>query len=572
MARMRSRKESLGIAPPRLPRQAPGRARKVHCRGYGIIRRIPLAPRPDPALTIADGPPIGPRVPLRPTGRGLARNTAFSFAQQAGAMGLALLLVPYMLWVLGPERYGLWLTLQLFNILGLAYLAELGFQGAIVRYLARFHATGDHAAFRGVMAGGFWLFCGLGVVVGSAVILFANSGFVGVFPIPEADKAQMQLAFSVVGAGLFAGFPALAIKAYYAGKQELAVTKVWELTDRVIFALGVVVILQFTTNLVALVLLEQVLGLVLALAFGLRAAWQSPGWFTLRPGLPMMGHFAGVVRMSRSVFALNLASQGFVRLPDLFVGALLGPVSLTAYQLATRIPRVIKTLQGSLNAAILPHVTALDATEGDGERGAFVLAGLRANYIVATPLLVAAAVLAPVLLELWVGAEYRALAGYMAAFAGFQALLLASSYAGATLVRQEHLGGFVRFNLLMAALFLGALALGLERFGLGGLFAALLIAGVALFAGGGWVLRRAHAISLRQLLHKAIIGPVLVSGLMGGAMLAPGAVLLGQSHWIGGSFALLAGALLYGLALYRLVLSPEERARLERLRKGFGRG
>ena len=34
----------------------------------------------------------------------LVRNTAFSLAQQVSAMALALLLVPYMLWMLGPER------------------------------------------------------------------------------------------------------------------------------------------------------------------------------------------------------------------------------------------------------------------------------------------------------------------------------------------------------------------------------------------------------------------------------------------------------------------------------------
>ena len=143
----------------------------------------------------------------------LLRNTSFSFIQQSSAMALAIILVPYMLWTLGAERYGLWLTLQLFNIIGLSYLAELGFQGAIVRYLARFDAQGDRAAFRGLLSNGFYLFIAIGAVMASIIIAFAQSGFVELFPIPADLKAEMRLSLTIVGAGLLVGFPGLVIKA-----------------------------------------------------------------------------------------------------------------------------------------------------------------------------------------------------------------------------------------------------------------------------------------------------------------------------------------------------------------------
>jgi hypothetical protein len=58
--------------------------------------------------------------------RRFVRNTLFSIGQSGIAMALALLLVPFLLWRLGTEKYGLWLTLQVFSILGLVSLAELG--------------------------------------------------------------------------------------------------------------------------------------------------------------------------------------------------------------------------------------------------------------------------------------------------------------------------------------------------------------------------------------------------------------------------------------------------------------
>ena len=499
-----------------------------------------------------------------PQGRALMRNTAFSFAQQIGAMALAILLVPYMLWSLGAERYGLWLILQLFNLLGLAYLAELGFAGAIVRYLARFHVEGDQTAFRGLLASGFALFVAIGVTMGAAVIVFANTLLPAAFPIAAAYREEMQLALTVIGFGLMAGFPSLVIKAYFAARQDLATTKIWELCDRVLFALGVFALLHWSTSLVLLVLFEQALALVLTVGFALLASRRSAGWFTLAPRFVARRHFRGVAGMSGSVFATNLVSQGFIRLPELFVGALLGPVTLTAYQLSTRIPRVIKTLQGSLNAAVMPHIAGLDAAGGAGgtARAEFALKGLRANYLLAVPLLLSCALLAPTLLSLWVGEEYRGLAGYMAGFAGFQALFLANNFCNATLVRQEHFRLFVRVQLAILAAFVAALTFGLEAIGLVFLVAAMIVAGLAMGLSVLVVFRQVHGLGLARVAGEALLGPVLISGLVGTVLLGPGAWLTSERQWLEGAAALTMGGLLYAGVFAVFILTPPERAAL----------
>ena len=496
--------------------------------------------------------------------RAFVRNTAFSFAQQVAAMALAILLIPYMLWALGPEKYGLWLILQLFNIIGLAYLAELGFAGAIIRYLARFHVERDREAFRGLLASGFALFAGIGMAMGAGVIVFANTLLPEAFPIASAHRTEMQLALTVIGAGLMAGFPGLVIKAYFAARQELATTKVWEFWDRLIFAIGVFALLHWTTSLVVLVLFEQALGLVLTLGFALLARHRSGGWFTLSPGLIAPSHFKGVLRMSGSVFAANIVSQGFNRLPELFVAALLGPVTLTAYQLSTRIPRVIKTLQGSLNAAVMPHIAGLDAAAGDARaaRAEFALRGLRTNYLLAVPLLVGTTVLAPVLLELWVGPEYRHLASLMAAFAVFQALWLASNFCNATLVRQEHFRTFVRAHLAILGGFVLALTFGLEAIGLEFLFAGLIVAGFAMGVCVLVVFRQAHGLGPARVAGEALLGPVAVSALVGAILLAPGAWMAFEKQWLAGAIALGLGGLTYAGLWFRLVLTPLERETL----------
>ncbi|AWW73153.1 hypothetical protein CD351_01795 [Erythrobacter sp. KY5] len=502
--------------------------------------------------------------------RRLVRNTGFSLAQQVSAMALALLLVPYMLWMLGPERYGMWLSLQLFNILGFAGLAELGFQGAIVRFLARYYAQGDRAACAGVMIAGLALFTALGIVVAAAVIVFANTGLTVLLPIADESAAEMRLALSIMGAGLFASFPALAIKAFFAGRQELATTKTWEFCDRLAFALATLVLLQFTTNLAALVLVEQLIALFLAAVFGFLAWSRSAGWRGWRSGKALGEHLRDIAQLSRPVFAANLASQGFNRLPDLFVAVLLGPVSLTAFQIATRIPRAVKVLQGSLNAAVLPHVAQLDlakepsardAAKGPVHTGAeFVLLGLRLNMLLAVPVLVAISSLAPLLLKLWVGAQYVSLTGYLVGFALFQALFLVSNYVSATLTRSQHFKVFVRINLMLLALLVCALALGLEAGGIGFLAGTLIVCGAGMAGAAFFVFHRVHGLPPRRIFREAISGPVLLSGVSGAILLAPGAVLLANAQWsVGAALAGSAGCI-YALLIYQKVLNAPERA------------
>jgi len=515
--------------------------------------------------------PLQPPENRGPATRRLLRNSGFSLGQQIAAMALAIVLVPYMLRIMGPELYGLWLILQLFNLLGFAGLAELGFQGALVRYLTRFFFAQDRASFRAVLAGGFALFLAIGAITGAMVILFAQFALVQIFPIPPAHQAQMQTALTVIGVGLLAGFPGLVVKAYFAARQELAITKIWEFADRVIFALGVFVLLQMSTSLVALILFEQAVAVVLLVVFALVAKRAGGGWFGISPRLGAGGHFSGLVRLSGSVFAANFASQGFNRLPELFVGVVLGPVTLTFYQIAARIPRVIKTLQGSLNAAVMPHIAGIDAAQrddGGAARARFALAGLRVNYIIAVPLLLGAALYAPVLLSVWVGSEYRDLASLLAGFALFQGLFLASNYCGATLTQSSHFTLYVRVNLALVLGFGLALYLGLERFGLPLVAWALAVSGGLQFICVLVVFRAAHGIAPRSTLAAAIWGPVVGSACVGLACLAPSAFWLAQGRWGIGAIAFAFGGACYALAIGLFILRPDEQ---EHVRRALGR-
>jgi O-antigen/teichoic acid export membrane protein len=497
--------------------------------------------------------------------RRLWRNTGFSLLQQGVSIALAVALVPYMLWRLGTEQYGLWLILQIFNILGLVYLAELGFQGAIVRHLVRHHAAGERKEFRHLVASGLLLFLAIGLVVGSLVLLFAQTAFTRVFAIAPEHAEEMRLALSVYAASLVIGFPALIIKSFFTGMQNLALQKIWETLDRLIFTIGVVALLFFTDRLLFIVLLEQAVALTLLGGFALLARRRYGAWFTISPREARRSSLRGVLGLSGAVFSTNLTNQVFTKGPEAMIGAILGPVLLAHYQIATRLPRVLKTVAGALNAAVLPHMSALDTGDADKAEAArrFTLAGLRANYLIFVPAAVAMMAFATPILVLWVGGAYAFLAPFLAAYAAWQITTVAVNFSTATLTRTEHYRNLIRRNVIAAIVFLAVLFFLIERGGLPLVFGALLASGLLNATAAIDACRRAHRLRLGDMAKHVLVGPILGSAALGLALLMPASLILQVYGLIPGVAAMFCAGLAYLFGWYWLILHVDERGWLK---------
>lgn len=488
-------------------------------------------------------------------------NTRFSVLQQVASMLLAIFLLPYLISRLGLEKYGLWAMLQVFNIFGLISLAELGFHGAIVRQLVHHHVNGEIKQFRALLSTGFVLFTGIGLIVTAGVAAFAQTWFTQVFAIPPAYAAEMEQALLVYSIGLAVGFPVLILKAFYAGRQDVATQKLWELTDRILFTLGMVVLLFFTDNLVHMAALEVALGFVLAAGMILHASISARQWFTLNPRVAAFNCLRGVGRLSGAVFATGLSNQIYFKAPEALIGAILGPIALAQFQIATRLPRVFKSLQGALNAAVLPHVSGLEASSEDrGEaRRRFFVHGLRLNFLLFVPATVGAIVFAPFVLTLWVGQEYAWLSGYLALYAVWQLISVVIGFSTATLTQAKHYQALVWRNIGINVIFVIALLWGLENSGLSSVFFSLLFAGVASGASALSAAHLANGFAYRDLIRSTVIPIVVLGGGAGFALLLPARLVLGEHGLLPGLAAVVAGGVIYVVFLAVTVLSPEER-------------
>lgn len=496
--------------------------------------------------------------------RRFVRNTGFSIAQTGIATVLAVFLVPFLLWRLGTETYGLWLTLQVFSIFGLVSLAELGFQGAVVRYLVRFHTRGDARSFRKLLVTAFILFALIGALCAGAVIMFAQTAFLDVFPIPPAFESEMRLALSVYAVGLLIGFPGLILKAFFAGIQDVATVKLWEALDRIFFTVGIVVLLFFSQRLLHMVLIEQAVTLALLVVFALLARSRLPVWFSLNPREASLKTLRGVTGLSGAVFATSISNQVYVKAPEALVGAALGPVALAHYQIATRLPRVLKAFQGALNAGVLPYVVGIENTDfGPSHgKGRFALAGFRANFLLFVPIAMFTVVFAPEILTLWVGRDFAFLGTFLALYALWQLASVVIGFGTATLTSTAHYLRLVWQNLTINALFVAALLIFLERFGIASAFVALIVAGVASAAAVLSACRAANGFSYADFARHVLLGPVFASGAAGLALFTGARLILNAAGIAAGLAALLGAGILHLLVIYFIILQDAERQRL----------
>lgn len=494
------------------------------------------------------------------------RNARFSLAQQFINIGLAIGLVPYLLWQLGTQGYGLWLVLQLFNIFGLMALADLGFQGALIRHFVRHHAHGEVAEFQRLLSTALALFAAIGVTCALAVALFAQTAFTALFDIPAPQQSTMRLALTVYSLNLAVSFPLLVIKAVYSGTQDVATLKLWEVIERIIFALLVVGTLFIERSLLALVVCELVALVIAAAALTVAARRRHRPWCSPRLSLVSGRGLDKVASMSGLMFVYNAANQLFVKGPEVLVGMTLGASALAYFTIATRIPRVLKSLQSAINAAVLPHASLLEAQSGTaGAKGRFTLAGLRTSYLVMVPVSVFLIVFAPEILHLWVGEDYVWLRTFMVAALAWQVFGIVGTFGGATLTSNAQLRMPAWASLALNAGLLTVLAFTLERIGLAGLFAALLAAGLI---GSGIMLQAVHhanGFGYAAFGRSVVVGPVMLSGAIGLGLFSAARWLALAHGYSALLFATLAAGLVYLATLYALILAPHERLAVTRL-------
>src|SRR5205823_13759554 len=101
----------------------------------------------------------------------VARNVSTRYLAIAAEMAIGILVLPFNVAHLGTAAYGLWMLTA--SITAYFSVLDLGYGGALVKFVAQYRARTDARALNETLSTCFYLFSGLGLVAYLAAILLA---------------------------------------------------------------------------------------------------------------------------------------------------------------------------------------------------------------------------------------------------------------------------------------------------------------------------------------------------------------------------------------------------------------
>lgn len=349
----------------------------------------------------------------------LVRNTVANGIGSVVGILIGLVLTPFMIDRLGLEAYGVWsLALTLTFSGGYASLADLGMEGATVRYVAEATAEDDLDAVNRTVSTTLMLFLVIACVLAPAAVALAGP-FTSLFGVPAHLREAATLCFSLAGGQLAFELPARAFVAVLEGTQRFIVFQAVELGRTLLQAILFVLVLLEGWGIGALAGALATSSLVTLVLYWALAHWALAG-LRVSPLHARRAELRRLVRFGGGVFTLRLVSTVYRQMDKVIVGAILGPGPVGLYEIANKVNLAASTTASVSVSALVP-AAAFARRNAAILRDMFVRGSCYATAV-SLPMTVAGFVFAKPLLVSWIGPDAAPAVGAARLFLAYEAL------------------------------------------------------------------------------------------------------------------------------------------------------
>jgi len=339
----------------------------------------------------------------RPFRRRVLRNAVAGLAANVWAIVVALVTLPLMVHGLGLANFGRWVLLQTMSAsTGWLSVLDGGLAVAGTRLVATRAATatddgmGSGSAVGTTMASFLGLGAvGAGISLGAAWPILRLLGRIPTGVAAAAHAAALLLAIQVAGEFVEQG-----AEACLEGLQRLDLSRGVDALRRAAFA-GATAAAALSSGSLRTVETAAVAASALGAVLGVGAlvAQRPTGLSVLASDLREMLAYAAIVGLLRPIAALY-------RLMDrVIVGAVLGPVAVSAVEVATQLQNGSDAVVSGTTAALVPSSAWVDARGNRQRLTETLLSGTRYALVLSWPLAAGVAMLATPGIHLWTGAR-----------------------------------------------------------------------------------------------------------------------------------------------------------------------
>ncbi len=361
--------------------------------------------------------------------RQVLRNVGSSWSALGVNVLVGIFLSPFILHRLGDEAFGLWILI--FSVTGYYGLFDLGIRSSIVRYVAKYSATGEYEDLNRLVNTAMFSYSGIGAVA-MGITLIAAYYVNSIFRVPAEFVVTARWLLIMVGTAVSLGFPLGVFSGTLEGLQRFYLLNFTNISSTLLRAVLIVIALRHGGGLLAVALITVSLplfnGLVnaavvlrhLPLHFGLK--------YVSRSSLRRIASYSG------TTFLIIVAGRLRFKTDAMIIGTFLSAAAVTYFTVGSRLVDYASEVVSSLAQIFVPMSSQSQAKgDLDALRKIFV-AGNRACAFIIFPITAVLTILGKSVIEAWVGPKYVA-ASYPVLLVLLYptTLMLAQSASGRTL-------------------------------------------------------------------------------------------------------------------------------------------
>ncbi|MGH9356283.1 MAG: oligosaccharide flippase family protein [Terriglobia bacterium] len=316
-------------------------------------------------------------------------------------MILGFLLAPYILHRLGDYAFGLYFLIL--SLTGYYGLLDFGIRSSVVRYVARFHATGEQDSLNRFLSTAFFtysLVACISVVITAVGVTYVDS----IFHIAPGFLVSARILFLMCGAAIALSFPLGVFEGAMEGLQKFPSMDLIQLAKSLLRALLVVLALSNGLGLLTIALISVGLGVLVGVVYTivvfrsipLRISWKLVD----RPSLKLM------VNYSLPTFFIGLGDRLRSSLDATVIGIFMSSSAITYFSIGGKLVSYGNRFAGGMNDVFTPMSAHFDAAGNTEGLRKVLLHGTRACALMTFPISAMLILLGKPLIALWMGARY----------------------------------------------------------------------------------------------------------------------------------------------------------------------
>ncbi|HET7220265.1 MAG TPA: oligosaccharide flippase family protein [Vicinamibacterales bacterium] len=470
----------------------------------------------------------------------VAHNVSTRYLAYVVDAVIGVVMLPFNLSHLGMAAYGLWMLTS--SITTYFSMLDLGYGGALVRFVAQYRARRDASSLNEILSTLSLVYTCIGALTYAGVIAIAfNLHLVTSLTPDQVDVSRTLLL--IVGANVALRFVFGVFGGVIVGFQRYHMNNVTSIVTSLIVAAANVAVLLMGYGVVALVATTTAIRILALFVYRMNA-------YRVYPGLSInwkrfnLSRLREVSGFSVFMLALDAAYKLNYSTDVLVIGSFVGAAAVALWAPAQRLAEMSLRLSNQLSEALFPVVVDCDASQRDARLRTVFVQGTRLSLATVLPIAGGLALLAHPLLAAWIDHSFTTTATVVQILAVVVIVRVGSSTASVVLKGGGMHKRLTTFVGLMSLANLGLSIALIPRLGLVGVAVGTLVpvAATTLFGLFPTACRRV-GVSIATMCREAV-WPALWPGIVAGG------VLVLTRHRLPATLAAVASQLVLATAIY----------------------